>query len=60
MANSADPDYTAPEVAVWSGSALFAYAILSDILVYENFGHLPYHCHIFILLNKVRLDLICE
>ena len=25
MANSADPDQTAPSGAVWSGSALFAY-----------------------------------
>ena len=29
MANSVDPDQTAPEGAVWSGSALFAYAILN-------------------------------
>ena len=33
MANSVDPDQTAPSGWVWSGSALFAYAILS-----ENFG----------------------
>ena len=32
MANSLDPDQTAP--AAWSGSALFAYAILSETLVY--------------------------
>ena len=30
MANIVDPDQTAPEGAVWSGSALFAYAILSE------------------------------
>ena len=42
MANSADPDQTAPEGAVWSGSALFAYAILSYTLVYKILGHLPY------------------
>ena len=41
MANSVDPDQTAPEGAVWSGSALFACAILSEILVYEILGHLP-------------------
>ena len=29
ITNSADPDQTAPSGAVWSGSALFAYAILS-------------------------------
>ena len=42
MANSVDPDQTVPSGAVWSGSALFAYAILSDILVYKILGYLPY------------------
>ena len=37
MKNSADPNQTAP-----SGSALSAYAILLDILVYNVLGHLPY------------------
>ena len=32
MANSVDPDQTAPEGAVWSGSTLFTYAILSETL----------------------------
>ena len=41
-ANSVDPHQTAPEGAVWSGSALFAYTILSTTLVYEILGHLPY------------------
>ena len=40
--NNVDPDQTAPEGAVWSGSTLFAYAILSDTLVYEILGHLQY------------------
>ena len=31
-----------PLVAVWSGSALFACAILSEKLVYRIFGQLPY------------------
>ena len=35
MANSVDPDQTAPKGAVWSGSALFAQAYLS-----ENLGSL--------------------
>ena len=35
MANSVDPDQTAPVGAVWSGSALFAQAYLS-----ENLGSL--------------------
>ena len=43
MATSEDPDQTAPEGAVWSGSALFAYVILLDTLVLEIFGHLPYY-----------------
>ena len=37
MANSVDPDQTAPLGAVWSGSALFAQACLS-----ENLGSLRY------------------
>ena len=32
MANSIDPDQTAPLGAVWSGSALFAQAYLSEKL----------------------------
>ena len=28
--------------AVWSGSTLFAYAILSENLVFKILGHLPY------------------
>ena len=42
MTNSVDPDQTAPSGAVWSGSALFAYVILSDTLVYKILGHLTY------------------
>ena len=37
MANSVDPDQTAPLGAVWSGSSLFAQAYLS-----ENLGSLRY------------------
>ena len=40
MADSVDPDQTAPKGAVLS--ALYAYAILSDTLVYENLEHLSY------------------
>ena len=39
MANSVDPDQTAPSGAVWSGSALFAYVTLSDISVYKILEH---------------------
>ena len=38
MANSVDPDHTAPSGSVWSGSKLFAYAILSDTIMYEILG----------------------
>ena len=38
MANSVDPDQTAPLGAVWSGSALFAQGYLS-----ENLGSLRYY-----------------
>ena len=41
MTNPVDPDQTAPSGAVWSGAALFAYAILSETLVFEILGHLP-------------------
>ena len=41
MANSVDPDQATPLGAVWSGAALFAYAILSDTLVYNILGHSP-------------------
>ena len=52
MANSADPDQTAPSGAVWSGSALFTYAILSGTLVYEILGQLPYPQHMFTSWSK--------
>ena len=41
MTNSVDPDQTAPSGAVWSGSALFAFVILSETLVFEFLEHLP-------------------
>ena len=42
MAHSVDHDQTAPSWAVWSGPALFAYAILSETTVYKILGHLLY------------------
>ena len=55
MGNSVDPDQTAPSGAVWSGSALFAYAILSDTLVYKSLGYLPYAitCIYYIQSNEI-------
>ena len=41
LENSVDPDQTAPEGAVWSGSALFTYATLSETFVHKISGHLP-------------------
>ena len=60
MANSVDPDQTAPEGAVWSGSTPFACAISLETLVYEILGHLPYmyYTHvkqIFPLLHDVTI-----
>ena len=43
MANSVDPDQTAPLRFFRSGSALFAYVILWDILVFKILGHLSYY-----------------
>ena len=40
MANNVDPDHTAASGAVWSGYALFVYAILLEKLVYKILGHL--------------------
>ena len=41
-ANSAGKVQTAPSGADWSGSILFAFAILLERLVYEILGHLLY------------------
>ena len=54
IANSVDPDQTA-KGAIWSGSALFAYATLSETLVYEILEHLLY-C-ILIKVNSFHLCL---
>ena len=45
MANSVDPDQTAPSGAVWSESTLFAYAISSKALVCGILEHLPYRIY---------------
>ena len=44
MAKVVDPDQTAPSEAALSGSALFAYAILSDHLMFENLAYMTVHC----------------
>ena len=53
MANSVDPDQTAPLGAVWSGSALFAQAYLS-----KNLGSLRYFD--LMLLPRLKLVLSAE
>ena len=40
IANSVNSDQTAPSGAAWSETALFAYVILSDSLVFEILGYL--------------------
>ena len=44
MANSVNPDQTAPSGAVQSWSILLAYVSLSETLAYKILGHLPYEC----------------
>ena len=50
IANSVDPDQTAPLGGVWSGSALFAQTCLS-----ENFGKLRYIDKTYQLENWIFL-----
>ena len=40
--NSQDPDQTVPSGTVLSEYARFTYGILSETLVFEILGHLPY------------------
>ena len=42
MANNVDLDQTGPSGAVWAVSAQFAYAILSETLVYKILWLLPF------------------
>ena len=44
IANSVDPDQTAPLGAVWSGSALFAQASLSENLGSLRKTQISLHC----------------
>ena len=48
IANSVDPDQTAPLGAVWSGSALFAQAYLS-----ENLGSLRYILTLYLIQKSI-------
>ena len=51
MAKSVDPDQTTPSGAVWSGSALFAYAILLATSVYEILGLMTQLCTVHVYHN---------
>ena len=55
IANSVDPDQTAPPGAVWAGSALFAQSYLS-----ENLGKLRYNTfdHLSLFSSSSRKILI--
>ena len=44
MANSVDPDRIVLQEQSYLGSALFAYVILSETLVYKIVEHLTYLC----------------
>ena len=54
IANSVDPDQTAPPGAVWSWSALFAQTCLS-----ENFGSLRYcKIHKYLIIRKFAVIIV--
>ena len=55
MANSVDPDHTAPLGAVWSGSALFAQAYLS-----ENLGSLWYIVYQVLIILCLNFPIYCK
>ena len=58
MANSVDPDQTAPLGAVWSGSALFAQAYMS-----ENLGSLRYSrfpCRWISVLSNAKEEVLLK
>ena len=54
LANSVDPDQTAPSEAVWCESTLFAYVNLLDHLVFEILGHLRYPPHIVTITTWLK------
>ena len=60
MANSEDPDQTIPSGVVWSWSALFAFGILSETLVFESLGLLQYSALDIIQKVDVCLALYTE
>ena len=59
MANSVDSDQTAPGGAVGSGSALYAYAFLSETLVYKILENLPYPMYTDTMKEQSDLGLHC-
>ena len=64
MANSVDPDQTAPVGAVWSGSALFAQTYLSENLgsLRYSYNHVPWKLHWWTnrqTLLSIFIQIIC-
>ena len=52
MANSIDPDQTAPVGAVWSGSTLFAHTYLSEYLALIFYTDDSFFFFFFFFLEK--------
>ena len=50
MANSVDPDQTAPIGAVCSGSTLFASILNSSVFAADNFSRRHFQMHFFLAL----------
>ena len=57
MTNNVDPDQATPSGAVWSGSALFAYIILSDTLVFEILGHEKISREMYLHQGDLKLNM---
>ena len=55
ITKSSDPDQMDPSGAIWSGSPLFAFAILPEILVYEIDG--IYHINNICFYGEIRAQL---
>ena len=68
MANSVDPDQTAPVGAVWSRSALFAQTYLSENVgslryIFKFYGSGIYYCDFYLvytlIVNQLEMIWIC-
>ena len=50
MANSVDPDQTAPIGAVYSGSMLFASTLNLSVMLGDDFSRRHFQMHFFLML----------